>query len=197
MNIICFENTPQYIQLIERYYPGFRAMFEMSIARYATANQMLNDIIQIVGYICDDSSENIFNANMPNDEVGKYLHISIIAHEIFDYLMAILHYSHSKIDYSNKVAECAGTIHDIEEGTVNQYRLNRAFYDSYDFVDIEDKGKDRFMYTEKLRNGEKGFYHEIVKQVRTENPDVDEAFIPFMVADVLKEAYEIEEDENV
>lgn len=53
------------------------------------------------------------------------------------------------------------------------------------------------MYTENLRNGGKGFYHEIVKQVRTENPDMDEAYIPFMVADILKEAYEREEDENV
>lgn len=197
MNIVCFENTPQYIQLIERYYSGFTVMFEKSIANYATAKQMLDDTIQIVGYICNDTSENIFNANMPNDDNGRYLHIFLIAHEIFDYFMDTLHYSHFRTNYSNKVAECAGTIHEIEEGTVNQYRLNRAFCDSYDFVDIENKGKDRFLHTEKLRNSGRGGYREIVEQVRSENPDVDEAFIPFMVADVLKEAYEREENENV
>lgn len=35
-----------------------------------------------------------------------------------------------------------------------------------------------------------GDYYELVKQVRTENPDVDELYIPFMVADILKESYE-------
>ena len=95
------------------------------------------------------------------------------------------------------MAECAGTIHEIEAGTVNQYRLNRAFRGSYDFIDAGDKGKDRFMYTENLRNSAKGGYNELVEKVRTENPDVDEAFIPFMVADILKEAYEREENENV
>lgn len=162
MNIICFEKTDQYIQQIERYYPGFSSMLENAIAYYATANEVLEDIVQIVQYICDDSSDNIFKVNMPNDEVGKYVHIFLIAHEIFDYFMDILHYSHSKVNYSNKVAECAGTIHEIEAGTVNQYRLNRAFRGSYDFIDAGDKGKDRFMYTENLRNSAKGGYNELV-----------------------------------
>ncbi|MGN0630996.1 MAG: hypothetical protein ACI4JN_06675 [Ruminococcus sp.] len=149
-----------------------------------------NDIAEYVKFNAANFCSSItLMDNMPADSDGQ---VEYITDMILGYIKYINNYCHEEIRYSDKLAECAGIIHAIEEGTANQRQINQAFNSAYNFVDADDTGIDRVRNTDDFRKNIGGNYHELVEQVKTENPDVDEAYIPFMVADVLKEAYERE-----
>lgn len=80
-----------------------------------------------------------------------------------------------------------------EEGTANQRQIDKAFYSSYDFVDANDIGKSGAVNADKFRNNCCGEYSELLEKIKTNNPDMDNASIPFMAADILREVYEEEE----
>ena len=92
------------------------------------------------------------------------------------------------------IKRCADTVHSIENGTANRSQIEEYINDSYTFVDIDE---DRVISAPSLREGVRGDYYDIIKKLKLLNPDVDEDYIPFMVADVLKNVYESEEIKNV
>lgn len=192
MNMINKNRVQNYINLIERCYVGFSPMiaclFEAGIPEY----EIVNEISAVVYSFCTVAFYNIFKENMPADSEGQSEHIKGITNMILEYYKTINNYCHEEIVYSDKLSECAGIIHAIEEGTANQRQINQAFASTYNFVDFYDTDADRFRNADDLRKEVRGDYPELVEKIRTENPDVDEAYIPFIIADVLKEAYERE-----
>ncbi|MGN0630993.1 MAG: hypothetical protein ACI4JN_06660 [Ruminococcus sp.] len=201
MNINNCNKIKQYIHLLDRVDAGFSAKVAKSFEMGVSDFDIQYDIAQCVEYICNAPFDNIMKENMLDDNVGKKLHINGITKQIFKYVKSTLNYGRAKIDSSNILSECAGIIHAIEEGTASQRQVNKAFYNVFVDVDSEKKGNERNVPSEIFRNQSQGVYYDTIEKIKSVNSEYHEAYIPFIVADILKETYEKqnqkEEEENV
>ena len=114
MNINNCNKVKQYIHWLDRVDAGFSAKIAKSFEMGVSDFDIQYDIAQCVEYICNAPFDNIMKENMPDDKVGKKLHINGIAKQIFKYVKSKLNYGRAKIDSSNTLSECAGIIHAIE-----------------------------------------------------------------------------------
>ncbi len=94
---------------------------------------------------------------------------------------------------------CAEAIHSIENGTASQKTVNEMFYPSDFFTDPDDGWEENLISIEDARyEALKGNYRALVGTVRYAFPEADKAYLPFLIADVLREIYaensEVKED---
>lgn len=91
------------------------------------------------------------------------------------------------------ISSYAQTAHDIEYGTVNQRNLNDFYNEDHEYYRDELRILGFWEDAEML-----GFSQlEILKEfIRSEYPDMEEAYLPFAIADLLKEAYEADNKED-
>lgn len=88
-------------------------------------------------------------------------------------------------DYEkNTIVECALAIHGIEKGTVSQENLANFYLEDdrhyTDDITVLDNWND-------VESLEFAGYTAMKSMVRLQFPDVDEAYLPFLVRDLLKE----------
>lgn len=89
------------------------------------------------------------------------------------------------------IKSCAEVIHSVETGTANQRNINALFDTSYFFTDPEDDWEDNIRDVQYARNenNQRGNYTELVNIISEKFPEMNKAYLPFMVSDVLREAY--------
>ena len=96
MNIIDCDKVKQYIALLNRLDTEFSVkvakLFEMGVSDF----DIQYDIAQCVEYICNAPFDNIMKENMPDDKLGKIIHINRITKEIFKYVKSTLNYGRAK-----------------------------------------------------------------------------------------------------
>lgn len=97
------------------------------------------------------------------------------------------------------IKECAEAVHSIENGTANQRTVNEMFNPSDFFTDPEDGWEENMIGIEDARHKAlKGNYRALVGTVKYYFPEADKAYLPFLIADVMREAYadnsEVKED---
>lgn len=82
-------------------------------------------------------------------------------------------------------------IHSVETGTANQRNINALFDTSYFFATPEDDWEDNIRDVQYARNenNKRGNYTELVSIISEKFPEMNKAYLPFMVSDVLREAY--------
>ena len=90
------------------------------------------------------------------------------------------------------IKSCAETVYSIENGTVNQRDINALFGTSYFFTVPEDDWEENMRGVKDVKAKENmgGNYNELVGIISEEFPEMNRAYLPFMVGDVLREAYE-------
>lgn len=90
------------------------------------------------------------------------------------------------------IKKCAELIHSIEDGTVNQRNINALFGTSYFFTAPEDDWEEnvRGVKAARAENHMKGNYNALVRIISEKFPEMNQAYLPFMIGDVLREAYE-------
>lgn len=89
------------------------------------------------------------------------------------------------------IKSCAEVIHSVENGTANQRNINKLFDTSYFFTDPEDDWEDNIRDVQYARNenNQRGNYTELVNIISEKFPEMNKAYLPFMVSDVLREVY--------
>jgi len=88
------------------------------------------------------------------------------------------------------IKECAEAIHSIENGTANQRTINEMFNPSDFFTDLEDGWEENLTGIEDARYEVlKGNYRGLVGTVKHYFPETDKAYLPFLIADLMREAY--------
>ncbi|MGN0630992.1 MAG: hypothetical protein ACI4JN_06655 [Ruminococcus sp.] len=96
MNINDCNKLKQYIDLLNRVDTEFSVkvakLFEMGVSDF----DIQYDIAQCVEYICNAHFDNIMKENMPDDKLGKIIHINRITKEIFKYVKSTLNYGRAK-----------------------------------------------------------------------------------------------------
>ncbi len=98
------------------------------------------------------------------------------------------------------IKDCAEAIHSIENGTANQRTINEMFNPSDFFTDPEDGWEENLTGIEDARYEVlKVKYRGLVGTVKHYFPEADKAYLPFLIADALREAYaeysrEVKED---
>lgn len=89
------------------------------------------------------------------------------------------------------ITNCAETVHSIETYRVNQKEVNSMFGLQYFFTDPDDfdeniKGvKEIQEEYNKMSN-----YHKMTAMISEKFPDMNKAYLPFIIGDLMKEAYE-------
>ena len=89
------------------------------------------------------------------------------------------------------IRKCCDAVRSIENGTANQKNVNYLFDTSYFFTTFEDDPQENMIDVSYARNeiNERSNYSKLIDIVSENFPDVNKAYIPFMVGDVLREAY--------
>ncbi len=86
---------------------------------------------------------------------------------------------------------CAKTIYAIEQGTVNQKELNNVFDGRYTFSEPDCSDIEGKIVGAKYNMGiAYRDYKRMLLMVKEKFPEVDEAYVPFLISDILKETYE-------
>lgn len=88
------------------------------------------------------------------------------------------------------VRNCAEAVHSIENGTANQVTVNSLLRTSYFFTVPEDGWEKNIMgVDEAKKENSKGNYNELIEIVSYKFPEVNKAYLPFLIADILREVY--------
>ena len=97
------------------------------------------------------------------------------------------------------IKNCAEIVHSIEVGTVNQKNINALFETSYFFTTPECDWEEnlRDVNYAKAEMNARGNYIELVSIISEKFPEMDKSYLPFMIGDVLREAYNNEVKDNV
>lgn len=100
------------------------------------------------------------------------------------------------------IKSCAESVHSIEAGTANQRNIDALFGTPYFFTTPEDDWEENIRGVEYARaeNSKSGNYNAMVGIISEQFPEINRAYLPFMIGDVLREAYEKyngEVEENV
>ena len=90
------------------------------------------------------------------------------------------------------IRSCAESVHSIEDGTINQRNINALFGTLYFFTVPEDDWEEniRGVKEVKAENNKRGNYNKLVNIISEKFPEMNKAYLPFMIGDVLREAYE-------
>ena len=95
------------------------------------------------------------------------------------------------------IKNCAEAIHSIENGTANQKNAEYLFCNSYFFTEPTYEHEHRIGIKDIKENKENvnNNYSKLVSLISEQYPEVHKSYLPFMVGDVLREAYETNNNE--
>lgn len=90
---------------------------------------------------------------------------------------------------------CADMTRSVENGTANQRNINVLFCTNYFSSDPEDEWEEHLKSAEFVRNeNSEGNYYKLAEMFSDKFPEMNKAYLPFMIGDILREAYEVKEN---
>lgn len=93
------------------------------------------------------------------------------------------------------IKSCAETIRSVENGTANQRNINVLFCTTCFYKAPEYEWEDDMKSAEFARNeNSKGNYYKLAEMVSDKFPEMNKAYLPFVIGDILREVYEVKEN---
>ncbi|MCM1222941.1 MAG: hypothetical protein NC548_51665 [Lachnospiraceae bacterium] len=93
------------------------------------------------------------------------------------------------------IKSCAEMIRSVENGTANQRNINVLFGTIYFSNDPDDEWEVNMKSAEFVRNeNSEGNYYKLAEMVSDKFPEMNKAYLPFMIGDILREVYEVKEN---
>lgn len=90
------------------------------------------------------------------------------------------------------ITNCAETVHSIENYRVNQRDINSMFGLQYLYTDPDDDYDKNIKGVKEIQEeyDKVSNYHKMTAMISEKFPDMNKAYLPFIVGDLMKEAYE-------